>query len=84
MERYLKTVKGYVRNHARPEASMAEKYAIDEVLDFYTEYMQTYIITSHRVQDNKEDPTMNNKILEGVGRPRILTLEWIHEFVVKM
>ena len=49
MERYLKTVKGYVRNHARPEASMAEKYAIDEVLDFYTEYMQTYIITSHRV-----------------------------------
>ena len=49
MERYLKTVKGYVRNHARPEASMAERYAIDEVLDFYTEYMQTYIITSHRV-----------------------------------
>ena len=24
MERYLKTLKDYVRNHARPEASMAE------------------------------------------------------------
>ena len=36
MERYLKTLKGYVRNRARPEASMAEGYAIDEALGFCT------------------------------------------------
>ena len=85
MERYLKTLKGYVRNRARPEASMAEGYAIDEALGFCTEYMQSYTVTSRRVWDDKEDPTMNDEILEGVGRPRILTpkiRDWIHEFVV--
>ena len=73
MERYLKTLKGYVRNRTRLEASMGEGYAIDEALGFCTEYMQTYTITSHRVWDDKEDPTMNDEILEGVGRLRILT-----------
>ena len=37
------------------------------------------------VWDDKEDPIMNDKILEGVGRPMIPTLkirDWIHEFVV--
>jgi hypothetical protein len=73
MERYLKTLKGYVQNRARPEVSMAEGYVIDEVFGFCTEYMQTYIITSRRVWDDKEDPTMNDEILEGVGRPKIRT-----------
>jgi hypothetical protein len=85
MERYLKTLKGYVRNRARPEASMAEGYAIDEAFGFCTEYMQSYTVTSRRVWDDKEDPTMNDEILEGVGRPRILTpkiRDWIHKFVV--
>jgi hypothetical protein len=85
MERYLKTLKGYVRNRNRPEASMAEGYAIDEALGFCTEYMTSYSITSRRVWDDKEDPTMNDEILEGVGRSRILTpkiRDWIHEFVV--
>jgi hypothetical protein len=85
MERYLKTLKGYVRNRNRPEASMAEGYAIDDALGFCTEYMTSYSITNRRVWDDKEDPTMNDKILEGVGRPRILIpkiRDWIHEFVV--
>jgi hypothetical protein len=36
MECYMKTLKGYVRNKARLEGSMAEGYAIEEALGFYT------------------------------------------------
>ena len=82
---YLKTLKGYVRNRARSEASMAEGYAIDEAFGFCIEYMQSYMHTSRRIWDDKDDPTMNDEILEGVGRQMTLTpkiREWIHEFVV--
>ena len=85
IERYLKTLKGYVRNRVRPKASMAEGYAIDEALGFAHSTSKTYFITSRRVWDDKEDPTINDEILEGVGRPRILTpriRNWIHEFVM--
>jgi hypothetical protein len=67
MERYLKILKGYVRNHARPKASMVEGYARDETFGFCTEYMQTYTIISRRRWTDKEDHTINDKILEGVG-----------------
>ena len=53
MERYLKTLKGYVRNRARSEASMAEGHVIDEVFGFCTEYMPSYTVTSRRVWDDK-------------------------------
>jgi hypothetical protein len=36
MERYLQKLKSYVQNCARPEASMAEGYAIDEAFGFCT------------------------------------------------
>jgi hypothetical protein len=36
VERYMKTLKGYVRNIARPEASMAEGYVKDECTGFVT------------------------------------------------
>ncbi len=42
VERTLGTLKKYVRNRARPEASMALGYVLDETLGFVTEYMQTF------------------------------------------
>jgi hypothetical protein len=39
VERYMKTLKNYVRNTARPEASMAEGYVKDECIGFITEYL---------------------------------------------
>jgi hypothetical protein len=39
VERYMKTLKGYVRNMARPEASMAEGYLKEECFGFITEYL---------------------------------------------
>jgi hypothetical protein len=35
VEHYMKTLKGYVRNKARPKGSMAKGYAIEEALRFY-------------------------------------------------
>jgi len=64
---------------------MAEGYVIDEAFGFCTDYMQTYTITSRKVCDDKDDPTMNDEILKGVGRLKILTpkiRDWLHEFVV--
>ena len=54
-------------------------------LVFCTEYMTSYFIIRHKIWDDKDDITMNDKILEGVGRPRILTpkiRDWIHKFVL--
>jgi hypothetical protein len=36
----MKNLKDYVRTYARPEASMAEGYAMSETLDYCTKYMQ--------------------------------------------
>jgi hypothetical protein len=49
VERYMKTLKGYVRNMARPEASMAEGYLKDECLGFVTEYLQRFDVVHRRV-----------------------------------
>ena len=38
-ERYMGILKGYVRNRHRPEGSIIEGYATEEVIDFCTDYM---------------------------------------------
>jgi hypothetical protein len=47
IERYMKTLKNYVQNMARPEASMAEGYLRDEYIEFITEYLQRFDVV-HR------------------------------------
>jgi hypothetical protein len=44
VERYMKTLKSYVRNKARSEASMAEGYVKDECIGFITKYLQRFDI----------------------------------------
>jgi hypothetical protein len=43
----MKTLKGHVRNMARPEASMAEGYIKEECTRFITEYLQRFDVV-HR------------------------------------
>ncbi|KAH7833673.1 hypothetical protein Vadar_008628 [Vaccinium darrowii] len=38
-ERFMKVLKGYVRNHNRPEGCIAESYIVEEALEFCTEYL---------------------------------------------
>jgi len=47
--------------------------------------MAEYNITSRRVWDDKEEPTMVDEILEGKGKPKELSDEFrtaMHEFVL--
>jgi hypothetical protein len=39
MERYLRTVKGYVRNKAHPKGSIAEGYILEECLTFFSIFL---------------------------------------------
>ena len=64
MERYLKRLKGYVRQRAQPKASMARGYIIDEALGFCIEYMQDCELTRRRTWDD---------VVEGRERYRRLT-----------
>jgi hypothetical protein len=67
MERYLKTLKGYVRLQSNPEGSMAQGYIMDEAVGFCTEYMQHCCESERRVWDDKEKPAMNSEVMEGNG-----------------
>ena len=39
-ERYMKTLKGYVRNCNRPEACIVESYIAEEAVEFCFEYIE--------------------------------------------
>jgi hypothetical protein len=65
IERYMKTLKEYVRNMARPEACMAEGYVRDECLGFITEYLQRFEVVDHRVWDVDEEYGDAEEVLEG-------------------
>jgi hypothetical protein len=73
IERYMKTLKGYVRNMARPKASMAEGYVKDECIGFVTEYLQRFDVVHRRVWDADEEYGDAEEALEGVGKPYVLS-----------
>jgi hypothetical protein len=85
IERYLKRLKGYVRQRAKPEGSMARGYTIEEALGFCTEYMQDCELTRRRTWDDEEEVGAKSEVVEDIGRYRLLTSELrarIHEFVL--
>ncbi len=51
---------------------MVEGYALEEALGFCTNYLQDFTATSWRVWDEKEDPCMNDEMLEGNGKAQLL------------
>ena len=84
-ERYFKTLKGYVRNLAKAEGSIAQGYQIDEALGFVTKYMRDYNLTTRKAWDSEEEPTMVDEILEGRGKREVLSdavRRAMHEFVL--
>jgi hypothetical protein len=86
MERFMKTLKDYVRTRARPEGSMAEGYAMDDTLGFCTEYMTRFSGTIRRVWDSEEDQSMYNEVMEGSWQTPPMTLQfrqWAHDFVLE-
>jgi hypothetical protein len=86
VERYMKTLKGYVRNMARPEASMVEGYLKDECLGFVTEYLQRFDVVHRQVWDAKEEYGDTEEVLEGAGKSYLMTAELcdiVHQYVLR-
>jgi hypothetical protein len=72
VERYMKTLKSYVRNIARPEATIAEGYVKDKCIGFVTEYMQRFEAVQRRVWDADEEYGDAEEVLEGAGTPYLM------------
>ncbi|CAI0459123.1 unnamed protein product, partial [Linum tenue] len=54
IERFLKKLKGYVGNKARPEGSIAETYLIDECLTFCSRYLTGVDTVFNRPERNDD------------------------------
>lgn len=78
--RYMKDLKAYVRNHARPEGCMAECYLAKESVTFCEEHMKRVESVNHNEKRN-EDNNDESIILEGKpllkGTPITLTEEML-------
>lgn len=58
--RYMKVLKDYVKNRAKPEGSIAENYLADECLRFCGRYMKQVAAVSNKRKRNErvEDETI--------------------------
>jgi hypothetical protein len=73
VERYIKTLKSYIRNTARPEATMAEGYVKEECIGFITKYLERFDAVHRRVWNAKEEYGDAEEVLEGAGRLYMMT-----------
>lgn len=76
----------YVRNMARPEASMASGYTDDEALGFATEYFADFPHSRRRIWDSEEELRDSGELLMGKMKSVRLSEEDvhdIHEYVIK-
>ncbi|GJU43434.1 hypothetical protein Tco_1200700 [Tanacetum coccineum] len=55
-ERYMKKLKGYVRNKAKPEGSIAEGYVAEEALTFSSHYFWDVTMKFNRPDRNVDPP----------------------------
>jgi len=62
IERQMGTLKGYVRNRARPEGSIAEAYIANEALTFCSRYMDD-VVTRFNRDDDKWDQGVSDSDL---------------------
>jgi len=84
-ERYMKTLKGFVKNKAKPKGSMAYGYLKEESIGFLNEYLSKYTPTTKRAWDDNEEPAIYDEILEGGKRDRPMSLHFqklIHGFIL--
>ncbi|XP_056843151.1 uncharacterized protein LOC130495699 [Raphanus sativus] len=63
-ERYMKTLKAFVKNYARPEACMAEGYLAGECVAFCLEFLQDSVQVQEPVNRN-EDIEADRVVVEG-------------------
>ncbi|GJT04658.1 hypothetical protein Tco_0839120, partial [Tanacetum coccineum] len=71
-ERYMKKLKGYVRNKAKPEGSIAEGYVAEEALTFSSYYFRDVTMKFNRL-DRNVDPLPQRVSFRCSDRPEIDT-----------
>ncbi|GJV72793.1 hypothetical protein Tco_1492788 [Tanacetum coccineum] len=70
-ERYMKKLKGYVRNKAKPEGSIAEGYVAEEALTFSSHYFRDVTTKFNRPDRNVDPPppTCRFQVFRSVCKP---------------
>lgn len=84
-ERYLGTLKTFVRNRAQPEASMANGYTAEEALGFCAKYLNLQEHTKRHIWESEQDESMRSSVPEGRRRVHNLSLGELaraHEYVI--
>ncbi|CAN6557837.1 unnamed protein product [Malus baccata var. baccata] len=69
IERYLQTLKCYVRNKGHPESFIVEAYLVDECLSFYSMYLRD--VKSRRIRRGRNE--------DGIGRG-VSDLHWLANY----
>ena len=86
IERNMMTLKNHVRNRARPEASIAHGYLMDETMGYATSYMHGFDVVRRRVWDADPEDSAEFEVLEGAPVDFILTRpqrDSMHKFVLR-
>ena len=65
VERTMMTLKSHVKNRARPEASIAHGYLLDETMGFATSYIHGFDVVRRRVWDADPEDCAEFEVLEG-------------------
>ncbi|GJT90508.1 uncharacterized protein Tco_1079353 [Tanacetum coccineum] len=83
-ERYMKKLKNYVRNKARPEGCIAEGYIAEEALTFCSHYLRNVPTRFNRPDRNDDGPppTSELEVFRSVCTPKSVGVvkSWITKF----
>ena len=67
LERFMKTLKGFVRQRARPEGSMAEGWMVHESCVFVSEYLSRSQNNFLELWSTKDDDRVVGDVPQGNG-----------------
>ena len=69
LKRFMKTLKGFVRQRARPKASMAEGWLAQESMAHIAEFLgRNDPLGAPQAWSNKEDDRVSGEVPQGNGR----------------
>lgn len=75
IERFLKVLKDFVRQKARPEGCMAEGWLARESLFYVTEFLANLHPNAPRLWTDEETPTIVGEVPEGRPQSKYFTLD---------
>uniref|UniRef100_A0A803MKL5 DUF4218 domain-containing protein n=1 Tax=Chenopodium quinoa TaxID=63459 RepID=A0A803MKL5_CHEQI len=87
VERYIQTLKSYVRNRAHPEGSIVEGYLADECLTFCSRYMNDFDTVFNRKARNDDYRKRFNRKVSSIGQGVLVHLDFeesdqIHSYIL--